>query len=269
MAVDAALIVHNGPVNPGFIEGIGYFFVMTPLAELESGVLERKRRRGGGGFVALVALPVADRLVDVVKKDSGDTRTVWVVTGATPSPLDRIILVHPLEGRVDLVAVQAECRFSALQESGAIGRRVGIVALQAVFRDRFVLELVLGNLLAHVLVALETQLASCPDQNHLVVGGMWVVTGDALTLQEYSMGALRFGRHQVVVTLLAYLARVSRQEQFVVGGMGIVAAGAVSLGDRGVDKGLVEKVCQSVMALEAQFSSGAWPQLEIICSVPR
>jgi hypothetical protein len=251
MAVDAALIVQNGPVNPGFIEGIGYFFVMTPLAKLESGVLERKRRRGGRGFVALVALPVADRLVDVVKEDSGDARTVWVMTGATPSSLDRIVLVQPLEQSVELVAVQAEGRFSALQESGTIGRCVGIVALQAVFRDRFVLELVLGNLPAHLLVALETQLASCPDQNHLVVGGVGIVTGDALAFEKHLMGAGRIGGHQIVVALLANLARFSGQEQFVIGGMGIVAAGAVSFGDRGVDEGLVEKVRQSVMALEA------------------
>ena len=43
MAVDAALVVDDRPMDPRFVEGIGHLFIVAPLAKLEAGVLERER----------------------------------------------------------------------------------------------------------------------------------------------------------------------------------------------------------------------------------
>jgi hypothetical protein len=104
------------------------------------------------------------------------------------------------------VALEAQGGLCVLQKLAILGRGVGIVAIEAVLRDRIMLVPVAGDPLAERLVALETELTACSQQVHLIVRRMRVVAGDALAFDDDLMDAPRFAGDDVIVALVADVA---------------------------------------------------------------
>jgi hypothetical protein len=176
MAVDAALLVQDRPMHPPLIEGLDDHVVMASLANLEARILEREGRRRRRLSMALVTFSVTDWLMDIVEEYPRGARTMGVMTGATTALFHRIILVLLLEGRAGgLMTAEAETGIPFLQELRTLGRNVRIVALEAVFRHRFMLHLVCRYRPAQFLVAFEAEFAASLYQNHLVITGVWIM----------------------------------------------------------------------------------------------
>jgi hypothetical protein len=109
VAMDTALFIHEGPMDPVLAECIIDHRTMALTAQLVSNLLCRKWLRGGWVFVALITHLIGDRPVNIREQHSSSVGTMRIVAARAAGFCHRIIHVLFLErGRSRLMTFKAE-----------------------------------------------------------------------------------------------------------------------------------------------------------------
>jgi hypothetical protein len=263
MAVDTAVLVEKSPVHARLDEHVGDLFIVASLADLVSRILERKWILGARLPVALVALPLCDRIVNIVEEQRLGARAMRVMAQAASAVLHRVVVVLLPEGFVDLVTLDAKTGLCVEQKPGVLFREVGSVALEAVLLHRLVREFVALEPVAQLFVTLEAEGTSRADQDILVVGGVRVVALGALALREDLVDTAGVWPFHLLMTLVAERSGLSGKKHLAIGGVGIVTAGAVPLRQGGMQVASLHLLFKSVVTLDTEFGPRAPLQLQL------
>jgi hypothetical protein len=173
------------------IDGI----VVAASAELKAFFLDRKRFGGGRTFMALPALLARKGLMGRIVNHPSTIRTVHIVTHRAFAVFHRVVRVLlDEEGLFRIVALLAESRDVAAQQCGGLGGSMGIMAIDAPFLNRRMLEFHLLDLLTLFLMAPVAEIIACRTQVILVVRSVRIMALNALAFQDDLMGAARVRR---------------------------------------------------------------------------
>jgi hypothetical protein len=163
--------------------------------------------------MALVALLVRHRLVDILQKESTSVRAVWVMTGAAPCLANGVAAMPGHErGLIRLVALQTEGGLCFLKKGLSIGRCVGLMAAKAALLHGVVFEPCLSDSFYPLFVAVEAELAVGLEEDELVVRCVRVMALHAIPLNNVGVEAYRLLRNHLSVALRANLVSPRRKE---------------------------------------------------------
>ncbi len=183
--------------------------VVAPSAKFKALFLECKRVCGRSAFMALSTVFTHERLMCRIVYDPPAVRSVHVMAHGALAVLHRIVRMCLDKNRlVYIMATLAERRHLIIQQRCGLGRSMRIMAVDAAFLHRRVLELRLLDLLSLLFVAVVAQFIPLFTQIVLIIGSVRVMALDALAFKGNFVGAARVCRHDCGVaghTELAHL----------------------------------------------------------------
>ena len=169
MAVQAAHLVNERPVYPVFIKCVIHHRAVAAPAQLKPCLLGVQRVRRSGCLVALCTRLIGDRSVDIIEQDSGPTRSVGVMAGATVRLRNGIIHMLPQKTwSICRVTADAERHQVFFQKAVRFRRGMGVVAVHAPFLDWVMFKFNFCNRIANILMAIKTEFVRRLQKNELV-----------------------------------------------------------------------------------------------------
>jgi len=212
VTIEAAVLPHDRQMEAVFGEHFVDHLVVASPAQFKPLFLQGERFGRRRAFMAQTARLIGKGRMGRIIDHSSLVGTVHAVTLGAAAIADGIILVlFDEDGFIDLVAAFAERRHLVGKESRGLRGPVRVVAVDAPFLHRVVLEFDLCNRVHLVFMAAIAQLVAALEQIVLIVRGVRIVALYALAFHSDLVRAACFLRQYPGMARKADPAHLGRQ----------------------------------------------------------
>ena len=212
VTIEAPVFPHDRQMEPVFGEHIVDHLVVASPAQFKPLFLQGERLGRRRAFMAQIARLIGKGRMGRIIDHSSLVGAVHAVTQGAAAIAHGIILVlFDEDGFIGLVAAFAERRHLVFKESRGLRGPMRVVAVDAPFLHRVVLEFYLCNRVHLVFMAAVAQLVAAFEQIVLIVRGVWIVALYTLAFQSDLVRAACLLRQYPDMARQADPAHVGRQ----------------------------------------------------------